>query len=121
MTAAALIAAEKRHLRGLTQACPVTLTIGSQTLQCGGRPQTGVRLELTGATNQQRQMTVVVGTDALAASELLEQTGGRNVIRTRQVTHVETGEVYRIDPDHGVQRSTHGQYWVLRLNQETAA
>lgn len=115
MTPTARIAAEKRHAASLGVAG--TLTIDGTNHAARIYTERGVRLQMDGGSLQQRRLSAIVLASVLPASRVIDASTGET--RTLQVTHVETGLVYRLDPG-GVDLSPYGVFWTLECSQQTA-
>lgn len=114
MTAAPFIAAETRQAQ--TLGAPGTLLIGGR--RCAARifTEKGVKYEGEGGLLQTRKLSAVVLCSLLPSTAILTASGDTRPV---EVTHIETGLVYRIDTG-GVDQSPHRVYWTLECSQPTA-
>lgn len=110
MTAATLLAAEKRHAQAL--GVPGKVTIDNAVYDCRLIAGRGLRIEMDGGASQERQLTCVILADRIKQSELIEASTGKT--RTRSIVH--DGISYTIAAD-GVNISPAGGYYRIRATQ----
>lgn len=115
----ALEAAELQHLSALRRTNPGTLLIGTRRIHCGLRPRRGARMEMDGGLNQVRELTALVAVTDLPEDEIQNADASTRAI---VFTHIETSLDYRLSTEAGaIEKSPHGQYWVLRATQQHVA
>ena len=114
MTATACIAAEKRHAASV--GVEATLRIDGVNHSARIIAKRGIAYQADGGAIQQRKLSAVVLCAVLPATRIIDSTTGDN--RQVQITHQQTGLVYRLDSG-GVTQSPHGVYWSLQCSQVT--
>lgn len=112
MTAAPLLAAEKRHAAAL--GVPGSIVLAGTTYPCRLIATRGTRFEDDGGQVQERRLTAIVLQSQLPASVVIDATTGA----TRTQSFTSSGSSYRIAPD-GVQPSPLHAYWLIQGTQVT--
>lgn len=113
MNDASMIAAEKRHAASI--GVPGTLVIDGASYPARIYVERRSRYVMDGGTVQTRKLSAVVLTSRLAKAKIIDAS---DQTRSIEITHKETGSVYRIDTG-GVNLSPMRVFWTLRASQPT--
>lgn len=114
MNDVSMIAAEKRHADSI--GVSGTLVIDGTSYPARIYVERRARFAMEGGSIQTRKLSAVVLTSRLAKAKLID---ANDQTRGIEITHKETGSVYRIDTG-GVNLSPMRVFWTLRASQPTA-